>query len=108
MTYGKTTTLHFKEMKERDWILGDDTVGEHYDYKNFGALKNYIGSFFPNVEGNIDKTRKKARMIFSSNFDRFKVNPFIYIKFWSQVCLPFLLYGSEIFTLTSSLLAKLE
>ena len=47
-------------------------------------------------------------MIFSSKFDRRKVNPFIYIKFWSQACLPSLLYGSELFTLTSSLLAKLE
>ena len=47
-------------------------------------------------------------MTFSSNFDRRKVNPFIYIKFWSQACLPCLLYGSELFTLTSSLLAKLE
>ena len=47
-------------------------------------------------------------MIFSSNFDRRKVNPFIFTKFWSQACLPSLLYGSELFTLTPSLLAKLE
>ena len=47
-------------------------------------------------------------MIFSSNFDRRKVNPFIYIKFWGQACLPSLLYGSELFTLASSLLAELE
>ena len=47
-------------------------------------------------------------MIFSSNFDGRKVNPSIYIKFWSQACLPSLLYGSELFTLTSNLLAKLE
>ena len=70
-------------------------------------VMNYIGSFFSSVEDNIDKTRKKAGMIFSSNFDRRKVNPFIYIKFWSQACLPSL-YGSELFTFTSSLLAKLE
>ena len=47
-------------------------------------------------------------MIFSSNFDRRKANPFIYIRFWSQACLPSLLYGSELSTLISSLLAKLE
>ena len=32
----------------------------------------------------------------------------MYIKFWSQACLSSLLFGSELFTLTSSLLAKLE
>ena len=47
-------------------------------------------------------------MIFTFNFCRRKVHPFIYIKFWSQACLPCLLYGSELFTLTLSLVAKLE
>ena len=95
-------------MKEHEWTLGDGTVDELYEYKNLGVLKNYIGSFSSDVEDNIDKTRKKAGMIFSSNFDHRKVNAFICIKFWSQACLPSLLYGSELFTLTSSLLAKLK
>ena len=95
-------------MKERGWTLGDDTVGELYEYKNLGALKNYIGSFPSNVEDNIDKTRKKGGMIFSSNFDYRKVNPFIHIKFWSKAYLHSLLHGSELFTLIPSSLAKLE
>ena len=95
-------------MKERKWILGDGTVDELYECKNLGVLKNYSGSFSSSVEDSIDKIRKKAGMIFSSNFDRRKVNPFIYIKFWSQACLLSLLYGSELFALTSSLLANLE
>ena len=49
-------------MKEREWILGDRTVDELYEYKNLGVLKNYIGSFSSNVEDNIDKTRKKAKL----------------------------------------------
>ena len=108
MIYGETKPVHFEEIKERERILGNDTVDELYECKNLGVLKNYIGSFFSNVEDNIDKIRKKAGMIFSSNFARRKVNPFIYVKFWIQACLPSLLYGSELFTLTSSLLAKLE
>ena len=47
-------------------------------------------------------------MIFTSNFCRRKVHPFIYIKFWSQACLPSLLHGSELFALISSLLEKLK
>ena len=70
VTYGETKPVHFEEMKEREWILGDGTVDELYEYKNLGVLKNYIGSFSSSVEDNIDKTRKKAGMIFSSNFDR--------------------------------------
>ena len=47
-------------------------------------------------------------MIFSSKFDRRKTNPPVYIKFWKQACLPSLLFRSELFTLTPSLLLKLE
>ena len=57
---------------------------------------------------NIEKTMKKAGMIFSSKFDRRKTNPLVYIKFWKQACLPSLLFGSELFTLTPRLLLKLE
>ena len=69
MTYGETKSVHFEEMKEREWILGNGTVEEPYEYKNLGILKNYIGSFSSNVENDIDKTRKKTGMTFSSNFD---------------------------------------
>ena len=78
VTYGETKPVHFEEMKEREWILGDGTVDERYEYKNLGVLKNYIGSFSSNAEDNIHKTRKKAGMIFSSDSDRRRVNPFIY------------------------------
>ena len=47
-------------------------------------------------------------LIFSSKFDRRKTNPLVYVKFWRQACLPSLLFGSELFTLTPSLLLKLE
>ena len=46
--------------------------------------------------------------MFSSSFDRRKVNPLIYVKFWRQACLPTLLYGAELFTLTPTLLLRLE
>ena len=47
-------------------------------------------------------------MIFSSNLDRRKINPLVYVKFWKQACLPSLLYGAEVFTITPTLLTKLE
>ena len=58
---------------------------------------------------NIEKTRKKAGMIFSSDFDRRKTKPLkIYIKFWKQACLPCLLFGAELFSLNKSQLCQLE
>ena len=47
-------------------------------------------------------------MIFSSNVDRRKTNPLIYVKFWRQTCLPSLLFGAELFMITPSLLLELE
>ena len=47
-------------------------------------------------------------MIFASDFDRRKVNPLVYVKLWKQASLPSLLFGAELWTLTPTLLLKLE
>ena len=46
-------------MNKREWLLGDESVDELYEYKNLGVVKNYTGSFFSNIQDNIDKTRKR-------------------------------------------------
>ena len=81
-TFGERKRTHFQSIEQHNWVLGNKTVDEHYEYKNFGVVKNYIGSFSSNIEDNNEKTRKKAGMIFVSRFDHRKVNPFVYIKFW--------------------------
>ena len=102
VTFGETRVVHCHSMKRREWILEREIVDELYELKSLGVLKNYIGSFSSNVDDNIEKTRSKAGMILSSNLDRRKVNPLIFVKFWRQVCLPSLLFGAEL------LLLKLE
>ena len=108
VTFGETKAVHYQSMKTRGWVLCGDTVDELYEYKNLGVLKNYVGSFSSNVDDNIEKTLNKAGMIFSSHLDRRKVNPLTYVEFWRQACLPSLLFGAELFTLTLGLSLKLE
>ena len=84
-------------MQDRKWLLGESSVDELYEYQNLGITKNYVGSFSSNVEDNIEKTRKKAGMLFSANINRRRTSPLVYVKFWRQACLPALLFGSELF-----------
>ena len=51
-----------------------------------------IGSSVSELNDNIETTRKKAEMDFSSSYYRLKVNPFIYVKFWKQAGIPSLLF----------------
>ena len=108
VTFGETKPIHAQSFKERVWFLGNTLVDELSEYKNLGVLKNCFNSFSSNIEDNIEKTRKKAGMIFSSDFDRCKTKPLVYIKFWKQACLPALLFGAELFSITTSQLSKLE
>ena len=64
VTFGETKPIHSRLMKEREWSLGDTKVDELYECKNLGVLKNYAGSFTSNILDNIEKSRKKAGMIF--------------------------------------------
>ena len=108
VTFGETKPIHAQSLKEREWFLGNTLVDELSEYKNLGVLKNCFNSFSSNIEDNIEKTRKKAGMIFSSDFDRRKTKPLVYIKFWKQACLPALLFGAELFSITTSQFSKLE
>ena len=79
VTFVESKCVHSDVMKERTWVLGGEPVTELYEYKNLSVVKNYIGSFSTNAVGNIDKT-----------------------------CLPTLLNGTELFTLTPTIFAKVE
>ena len=59
VTYGETNSVHSEEMKEREWMLGDDTVDELCEYNNLGVQNNYIGSFSSSVKDSIGKTRSR-------------------------------------------------
>ena len=104
VAFGEARVVHCYSMERPEWILRGEIVDEIYGYKNLGVLKNYIGSFSSNVDDNIENTRSKAGMIFSSNLVMRKVNPLIFVKFWRQACLPSFLFGAELITLTPGLL----
>ena len=55
-----------------------------------------------------DYFRRKGGMLLFMGFDRKKVNPLIYIKLWKQTCLPSLVFGSELWSLTKTDIACLE
>ena len=86
VTFGECKLTYYENMNEREWLLGHESIAELYEYKNLGVVKNYTANF-SNVQDNVDKTRKKAGIIFSAKFDRRKVNPLIHVKFWWQACL---------------------
>ena len=54
------------------------------------------------------RPEKKQECYSLLNFDRRKMNPMVYIKFWRQACIPALLFGAELWTVTKSGLEKLE
>ena len=68
------------------------------------SSKTMLGLFCSQVTNNIEKTREKAGMIFSFNFDRRKTNPLVYIKFCLHYCSEVL----TLLTLTPSLSLKLK
>ena len=106
--FGESPVKHSKNKQTGNWSLGPDHIDEEDEYVNLGVYKNYCGLFSKKVDENIAKTKKKAGMLFSANFVRKCVNPMIYLKFCKQACIPTLLFGAEIWSLTSTHLEKLE
>ena len=95
-------------MMSMKFNLGLDVVKEKNEYKNLGVTKNYANSCSGDIDEAIKKARHKGGMILSMGFDRKKKNPLIYIKLWKQTCLPSLVFGSELWSLTKTDIACLE
>ena len=77
VTFGETRPQHFVQKHKRSWTLGEKVVEED-QYKNLGVVKTFAGSFQFGIDEAIEKTRKKAGMIFNGCTDRKKkTNPTI-------------------------------
>ena len=108
VVFGESRVQHYREKQARHWELDANVVTELDEYKNLGVAKNYTSSSRLDISEAIEKTRKTAGMRLNGCTDRRKTNPTIYIKLWRKVRLPTFLYGAELWTLNSSLLADLE
>ena len=45
-TSGESKQQHFEPMKNREWLLGDTTVDEFYEYKNSWRVEKLDGLVF--------------------------------------------------------------
>ena len=59
VTFGETKWTHCQSIKQRNWVLGNETVDERYEYKNLGVVKSYVGSFSSNVEITLTNSGKR-------------------------------------------------
>ena len=64
VTFHETKPQRFESLKNRELLLSDTKMEELYEYVSLGVLKNYIDSFFSNIDDNIDKTKKNWYDIF--------------------------------------------
>ena len=112
VVFGESKIQHAKNMMSRKFNLGLDVVKERKEYKNLGFTKNYADSCSGDIEETIKKARRKGGMIHSMGFDRRKVTPPppppIYNKLWKQTCVPSLVFGSELWSLSKTDIACLE
>ena len=108
VTFGECKSMHSKLTKRCRWLLGHTAVNELFEYKISEFWKITQTLIIPMLKIISKKPAKKAGMIFAYNFDRRKTKPLIYIKFWRQACLPSLLFGAELFSLTTTQLNQLE
>ena len=40
VTFGETKRIHCQSFKQCNWVLGNETDDERYEYKNLGVVKN--------------------------------------------------------------------
>ena len=107
ITFGETKLQHFESLNNRELFLGDTEV-EGFTNIRISVSLRITSAYFPQILTTISIRPGKVGMIFSSNLCRQTVNSLVYVKFSRQACLPTLLFGAELFTLTPTLLLRFE
>ena len=105
IVFGESKIPHAKNMMSGKFNLGLDVVKERKEYKTKICAHSCSGD----IDEAIKETRRKGGIL-SVGFLRKKVNqtPLIYIKLKKQTCLPSLVFGSELWSLTKTDIACLE
>ena len=108
MVLGESTATRSRQRSLRMWRLGDSILGEVNDQHHLGILRSVSVSTFPRTNERASAGRS-AFFALNSIGSRFgSLHPLTSLKLYRSLCLPILLYGSELWVLSKAELVFLE
>ena len=108
MVFGEATRTRERERCQREFRLGEEEVLEVDEQHHLGILRSVSSSTIARTNGRAAACRS-AFYSFNSVGSRFgSLHPLTSLKLYRAVCLPILLYGSELSTLTKTELQIFE
>ena len=108
MVFGETSRTRRLASSARKWTLGDEVLKEVDEQHHLGILRTVFNSTIhrTNERATAGRSTFYALNTVGSRFGR--LHPLTSLKFYQALCLPLLLYGSELWTLTKTELLSLE
>ena len=108
MVFGETSRTRRVARSARKWTLGDEVLKEVDEQHHLGILRTVFNSTIhrTNERATAGRSTFYALNTVGSRFGR--LHPLTSLKFYQALCLPLLLYGSELWTLTKTELLFLE
>ena len=105
MVFGEASATRRRERMSRKWLLGGTAIKEVDETHHLGILRSVSPS-------TVDRTNERAsavRSALNAVGSRFGcLHPLTSLKLYQALCLPIMLYGAEIWSLTKSELLILE
>ena len=59
VAFGETKRIHCQSFKQCNWVIGNETVDERYEYKNHGVVKITLAHSLPTSKITLTKPEKR-------------------------------------------------
>ena len=108
MVFGESQKSRLQARESRCWRLGDQQLREVDEYHHLGILKTVSISTIARTNERVSSARSAFYALQSVGSRFGSLHPLTSLQLYRSLCLPILLYGSEVWTFTKTELLMLE
>ena len=108
MVFGESQKSRLQARTTRHWYLGDHQLREVDEYHHLGILKTVSISTIARTNERVSSARSAFYALQSVGSRFGSLHPLTSLHLYRSLCLPILLYGSEVWTFTKTELLMLE
>ena len=108
LVFGESAATRARNRSSRQWLIGSEVIPERDTYHHLGVLRSVSSSSKPRTSERCSSSRRAFFSLNALGSRAGCLHPLTSLRLYKVYCLPILLYGCEVWSLTQAELMLLE
>ena len=104
--FGESAATHARNRPSRQWLIGSEVIPEKDSYHHLGVLRSVSYSSNPRTSEHCSSSRRASFSLNSLGSRAGCLHPLTSLRLYKVYCLPILIYGCEVWSLTQAELIR--